>query len=55
MEYKESYKRKAKLANDENSDVLVNFYCTLNRCDNNFFQLLNESETSGVRQTEIHN
>jgi hypothetical protein len=33
--------------------VLVDFYSTLNRWDNHSCQLLNEHETSEVRQAEI--
>jgi hypothetical protein len=36
------------------SDVLVDFYCTLNRWDNLFCQLLNVHVSNGVRQAEIH-
>lgn len=34
--------------------MLVEFYCTLNRWDKHFCQLLNVHATNGVRQTEIH-
>jgi hypothetical protein len=34
--------------------VLIDFYYTLNMWDNHFCRLLNDHETNGVRQTEIH-
>lgn len=34
--------------------MLVELYCTLNRWDNHFCQLLNVHALNGVRQTEIH-
>jgi hypothetical protein len=53
-EFKKGYKSRTNRVKGDKGDLFADFYSTVARWRNYFFQLLNVHGVNDVRQTEIH-